>query len=103
MALRSTPVHRCLLEVKSAGGAEFAPTVGNITVCLVMLIGPNLFWWPVLSYFVHKLLQWMFYKDPQLSLIFLRYLREADVYDPWPQATQFINKRPFGAGRDLLC
>jgi type IV secretory pathway TrbD component len=101
--MRTTTVHACLLEVKSAAGAEFAPTVANLTVCLVMLIGPNLFWWPLVSYFLQKLLQWMFRKDPHLSLIFTRYMREGDHYDPWPRANQYVNKRPFGAGRDLLC
>lgn len=101
--MRTTPIHQCLLEVKSAGGAEFQPMVLNITVCLIMLIGPNMMWWPVIAYFAHKLLQWMFKRDPHMSRIFMRYMKEGDVYDPWPRANQRQNKRPMGAGRDLLC
>ena len=101
--MRTTPVHHCLLEVKSAGGAEFQPVVFNVAVCLIMLIGPNIMWWPGVSYFIHKLLEWMFNRDPYLSRIFVRYMKEGDIYDPWPHANQFHNKRPFGAGRDLPC
>lgn len=101
--MRSTPVHNCLLEVKSAGGAEFMPVVFNVTVMVVMIIGPNIMWWPVVTYFVHKFLEWMFARDPHLSRIFAKYMKEGDVYDPWPKPSQIINKRPVGAGRDLLC
>jgi type IV secretory pathway VirB3-like protein len=101
--MRSTPVHACLLEVKSAAGAEFMPVVINVTVMVVMLIGPNIMWWPLLTYFVHKFFQWMFFRDPHLTRIFAKYLAEGDVYDPWPKPSQRINKRPVGAGRDLLC
>ena len=101
--MRTTPGHQAMLEVKSAAGAEFAPTVANLTVCLIMLMGPNFYWWPLLACFVQKLLQWMFRRDPHLGLIFLRYMREGDRYDPWPRANQLLNKRPMGAARDLLC
>lgn len=101
--MRYTPIHQCLLEVKSVGGAEFQPVVLNTTVALVMLIGPNLVWWPVVAYFIHKLLQWMFLRDPHLSRIFARYMKEGDLYDPWARANQFHSKRPTGVGRDLLC
>lgn len=101
--MRTTPVHSCLLEVKSAGGAEFVPVVANITIGLVMVMGPNLMWWPAVTYFVHKMLQWMFIRDPHLSQIFARYMKEGDLYDPWVRSNQYQNKRPIGAGRDLLC
>lgn len=101
--MRSTAIHQCLLEVKSVGGAEFQPVVLNVTLALIMLIGPGLVWWVVVAYFVHKLLQWMFLRDPHLTRIFARYMKEADLYDPWPRANQLQNKRPTGVGRDLLC
>lgn len=100
---RTTAVHQCLLEVKSMGGAEFQPVILNITLGLVMLIGPAMVWWVVVTYFIHKFLQWMFVRDPHLSRIFTRYMKEGDLYDPWPRANQTVNKRPVGAGRDLLC
>ena len=101
--MRTTTIHHCLLEVKSVGGAEFQPVVFNVTLALIMVIGPELMWWPVVAYFIHKLLQWMFGRDPHLSRIFTRYMKEGDFYDPWPRANQTQNKRPVGAGRDLLC
>lgn len=101
--MRSTKIHHCLLEVKSVAGAEFQPVVLNVTLCLALLMGPNILWWPIPAYFIHKFLQWMFFKDPHLSRIFTKYLKEGDLYDPWPKPSQFVNKRPVGAGRDLLC
>lgn len=98
-----TPIHGCLLEVKSAAGAEFVPTVANVTVALIMLMGPQLYWWVAVAYGMQKFTQWMFLRDPHLSQIFARYMREGDHYDPWPRAVQFVNKRPYGMGRDLLC
>ena len=102
--MRSTPIHNCMLENKSMGGAEFMPVVANATVCLIMVIGPEFLWWPVISYFIHACLRWLYVRDPHLSQIFMRYVQEADHYDPWPRANQFSKtKRPYGAGRDLLC
>ncbi|ABD71948.1 hypothetical protein Rfer_4261 (plasmid) [Rhodoferax ferrireducens T118] len=101
--MRATPIYQCLLEVKSVAGAEFQPVVINVTMGLVMVIGPGLTWWLAVTYFGHKLLQWMFGRDPHLSRIFTKYMKEGDFYDPWPKPSQHMNKRPFGAGRDLLC
>ena len=101
--MRSTPLHQCLLETKSVAGAEFQPVVLNITVALMLVIGPGLIWWIGVAYVVHKFLQWMFRRDPHLSRIFTRYMKEGDLYDPWPRPSQFLNRRLIGAGRDLLC
>jgi|SRR5450830_876885 type IV secretory pathway TrbD component len=101
--MRTTPVHQCLLEVKSVAGAEFQPVVINVTLALIMVIGPGITWWVAVAYFVHKFLQWMFGRDPHLSRIFAKYMKEGDFYDPWPKPGQILNKRPVGAGRDLLC
>ncbi|MCK6421760.1 MAG: VirB3 family type IV secretion system protein [Aquabacterium sp.] len=98
---RSTIVRRSLLETKSTAGAEFAPTVLNITLMLVMMMGPKLLWWPLIALVLHSLLKWMFGRDDKLTLVFARYSREADVYDPWPRPRQVENKRPYGMGRDL--
>lgn len=101
---RASTVHRSLLETKSTAGAEFAPAVANVTLMMVMLMGPNLLWWPVITIGIQLFLKWMFGVDDRLSMVFMRYLREGDVYDPWPRANQSQNKRPFGMGRDIpLC
>ncbi len=101
--MRVSHVHQCLLEVPAAGQAEFGPVLFNITFLLMMLVGPNLWWWLVISYLIHQVLRWMYRKDPYTSRIFVRYLKEADIYDPWVRAGQLTNIRPYGAGRELLC
>lgn len=92
------------MEVKSTAGGEFAPTVFNVTLTLVMLMGPNLLWWPVVALAIQALLRWMFTVDSRASAVFMKYMREGDVYDPWPRAGQRQNRRPYGMGRGLpLC
>lgn len=98
---RITPIHRSLLEVKSTAGAEFTPTVLNITLMLVMMMGPKLLWWPFLTIMIHAGLRWMFERDDKLMLVYTRYRREGDSYDPWPRPRQTVGKRPYGMGRDL--
>jgi type IV secretory pathway TrbD component len=98
---RFTPIHRSLLEVKSTAGAEFAPAVLNFTVMLVMMMGPELLWWPLITLTIHAALRWMFARDDKLMLVYDRYRREADCYDPWPRPRQYVGKRPYGMGRNL--
>jgi type IV secretion system protein VirB3 len=100
---RSTIIHSSLLEVKSAGGAEFMPVVANVTIAFVMMIAPHFLWWPVVSWCIHKLLQYLFKVDERMFAVLFRYLNEGDYYDPWPRPGM-RNKRPYGMGRDLpLC
>lgn len=45
-------------------------------------------------------------KDPFARRKYLRYMRQANVYEPWPQIRRHlsgrINPRPLGFGRDRL-
>lgn len=100
---RRTPIRHSLMEIKSTWGAEFLLTLMNVTLCFVMVMGPRFVWWPLVMWFIQKLLQWNFRRDPQMSLVVLRYIGEGDHYDPWPRATT-KTKRPLGLGRDVpLC
>lgn len=98
-----TPVRRSLLEVKSTAGAEFYAVVVNVAVAGIMLMGPRMVWWLVVAYFGHQFLKYLFTIDEQFFAVLVRYLREGDVYDPWPRPGM-KNKRPYGMGRGLpLC
>jgi type IV secretory pathway TrbD component len=100
---RSTPIHKSLHEVKSTWGAEFVPTIANVALLGVMVMGPRFYWWPVVTIAAQQVLKWLFSRDPQMSLVFSKYMREGDTYDPWPRPNN-RNKRPVGAGRDIpLC
>ncbi len=100
---RSTPVHHSLHEIKTTWGAEFLLTLINVTLCIVMVMGPKMIWWIGMMWFIQKLLQWNFKRDPQMSRVLLKYLSEGDCYDPWPRANSKV-KRPYGLARDLpLC
>jgi type IV secretory pathway TrbD component len=59
----------------------------------------------VLGVFVlplHLFFRWLYRMDPALLRAYLRYVKEADVYDPWARAS-VIGRRPDGFGRGLHC
>lgn len=56
----------------------------------------------ILAVGVHLFLQGIFRKDPWLRPIYIRYMRQADRYDPWPEIEPRRGLRPIGFGRDTL-
>jgi type IV secretory pathway TrbD component len=64
----------------------------------------NLHSW-VLGVFVlplHLFFRWLYRSDSVLLRAYLRYMKEADLYDPWVRETARA-KRPAGFGRGLHC
>lgn len=47
-------------------------------------------------------LRWTYRQDALALEAYIRYQREADMYDPWIRR-EVILKRPHGLGRGLLC
>lgn len=100
--MRSNKIHTSLHEVRSAAGVELIPLVWNISICAIMFIGPpKIVLWPLITLIVHRLLQYLFRKDPKMCAILWRYRSEADRYDPWPQRVKKSARRPYGMGRDI--
>ena len=59
----------------------------------------------VLGVFVlplHLFFRWLYRSDAALLRAYLRYLKEADLYDPWAR-DPVIDVRPEGFGRRLHC
>jgi len=64
----------------------------------------NLQCWPLCALVapLHLLLRWLYRGDPALPRAYLRYMKEADLYDPWVHRA-IVRRRPAGFGRGLHC
>jgi len=51
---------------------------------------------------LYLFLRWVYRKDAVLLKAFLRYLKQADLYDPWVRST-VVGQRAPGFGRGLFC
>lgn len=56
----------------------------------------------VLAVGVHLFLQGIFRRDPWMRMIYIRYMRQSDRYDPWPEIEPRRGLRPIGFGRGTL-
>lgn len=75
----------------------------NATITAAVVMGFGLFIWVGIAVFAHIVLVWMTKKDPMMRKIYIRYRRQSFCYDPWPQAVQQENLRPYGYDRGNLC
>ena len=51
---------------------------------------------------LHFFNRWLYRKDAILVKAYLKYMKQADMYDPWVRR-QVSDKRPKGFGRGLNC
>jgi type IV secretory pathway TrbD component len=51
---------------------------------------------------LHLFMRWLYRVDPALMRAYLRYVSEADLYDPWVRGA-IVRRRPPGMGRGLHC
>lgn len=51
---------------------------------------------------LHIFFRWIYRNDPRLIKAYIRYMREADYYDPWTRRS-IAEARPKGFGRGLHC
>ncbi len=101
--LRSTPVYRSLLEMKTLGGVEDRIAIFNATLALAVVMGTGLWYWLLVATALHLALARMTRHDPWLRQVYIGYVRQCDRYDPWPRAGLRQGRRPAGFGGDLLC
>lgn len=99
---RATKIHKSLMEVKTIGGVERNLFILNQTFMLTFVMGLQMMFYIPIGVILHFILVRATKKDPFLRLIYLRYNRQGDRYDPWPHAIQRHNSRPEGFGRGVL-
>ncbi len=113
-AVRRSPVRHFLSEVPMAGGIEWrlfrvwaavsaSVLLGAVMIASWILAATGLVVAVAMFYFLRNTTR----EDPLARRKYLRYSRQADVYEPWPQIRKSWtgsspNARPFGFGRDRL-
>ena len=98
---RASPFHPSLNRprlVMGIGTEAFGLEAGLAVMALNLQSAPMaLFVVPL-----HLFMRWVYQTDPALLRAYLRYVREADLYDPWVRAA-VKRRRPAGFGRGLHC
>ena len=84
-------------------GAEFGLALINIMFAGVMLLGAGLWQLGLVALGIHLLLVMLHKYDPKLKRVYLRYMRQGDIYDPFPGFDQKRNERPEGFARNFPC
>lgn len=84
-------------------GAERGLAIINGTIAGGTVIGLNTLWWIPIAILIHGFLVWLNKRDPMLRMIYMRYNRQSDRYDPWPHVETNNNPRPDGFDRGNLC
>lgn len=100
---RASAVHKSLLEIKTLGGVEKRMAIANGTFAAALTMGTEQPMFILLAIGVHFFLMWVTKKDPFLLMVYTRYVRMGDIYEPWVKRSIKRNPRPEGFGRNLLC
>jgi type IV secretory pathway TrbD component len=103
MEQRYTVIHKSLHEIKRIAGVESRLAILNGTMVAAFVMGLGMWHFIPLGFGAHIFLAWVTKKDAWARQIYIRYVTQADRYDPWPHAVQNKNKRPEGFGRGMLC
>lgn len=85
------------------GGADKPLAIMNGTIAAAAIMATGFVLYIPFAIIVHVFLRWLTKQDPYLRLVYRRYNRQADRYEPWPRATAKPGARPDGFGRGLPC
>ncbi|WP_186118627.1 hypothetical protein [Burkholderia gladioli] len=112
--MRCSPVRHFLSEVPMAAGIEWrlfrvwlactaSVILGSVMIASWVVAAIGIAGLIALFYFLRNTTK----EDPLARRKYLRYSRQADAYEPWPQIRKSWtgvapNSRPFGFGRDRL-
>lgn len=100
---RRTRIFVNVSEIRTLAGAEFGLALINIMFAGVMLLGAGLWQLTLVALGIHLLLVMLHKYDPKLKRVYLRYMRQGDIYDPFPGFDQKRNERPEGFARNFPC
>jgi type IV secretion system protein VirB3 len=91
------------MEGKTIGGVDSRFVILNGTMAAAIVMGMNFYYWIPIAFGIHLVLRHLYAIDPKIREVYMRYAREADIYDPWPRHKARQNERPKGWGRGMLC
>lgn len=100
---RITSIHKSLHEIKRIGGVESKLAILNGTFLAAFVMGLGMWQFIPVGIGTHMFLAWVTKNDAWARQIYMRYVTQADKYDPWPHAIQKKNERPEGFGKGMLC
>lgn len=100
---RYSPLHRSLNEIPMIGGVEKRLAVMNGTLTLALVFGTKFLPSGVIGILAHYIFRYVTRNEPRIVPIYLRWTKQADIYDPWVHINQIRNPRPAGIGRGNLC
>ncbi len=100
---RKTRIFVNVSEIRTLAGAEFGLAVVNVMFTGVMLLGAGIWQMLFVAAGIHLLLVMLHRYDPKLKRVYLRYMRQGDIYDPFPGFDQKRNIRPEGFARNYPC
>lgn len=100
---RKTKIFANVSEVRTLAGAEFGLALINIMFAGVMLLGAGIWQMAIVAAVIHLLLVMLHKYDPKLKRVYMRYMKQGDVYDPFPGFDQKRNARPEGFARNYPC
>jgi len=76
---------------------------GFVVFVLILFRDPRIVaGFAVISILLHFFLKSLYRGDPFLRPIYMRYMRQSDRYEPWPDISPKRAKRPIGYGRGVL-
>lgn len=102
MLRQPSRVYVGLAEQPLVAGAEPRLVLLNIGFLVFMLIAFKAIWWPLVTWVIHQALKAMTKRDPFIRRIYIKYQRQADRYEPWPERKPKRRLRPMGFGRGIL-
>lgn len=104
MELRTSPLHLSLMDtVPIFMGAEKSLAVANLSITMAFVMAAQVWQWLLVGPVVHAFLVWLTKRDPLTRMIYIRYMRQGNRYDPWPRDGHQLNPRPRGFCQGVLC
>lgn len=101
--MRANKIHTSMMQPSMVGGVEKNLAIFNGVLAYVFLMGMEMPYMLIISVVLHLLLMLLGKRDPYFRQVYMKYIKQADSYDPWPSVHAFRNKRPVEFGGDRLC
>lgn len=103
MALRRpSKLYTGLASPPLIAGTEPQLLMLNVGVFLFMFISFKAWWWLGVAWVMHQLMKSMSKGDPFMRSVYLVYMRQADRYEPYPEAMPRRRLRPVRFGRGVV-
>ncbi|MDN5873127.1 MAG: VirB3 family type IV secretion system protein [Sinobacteraceae bacterium] len=94
MAVRETPFRRSMVGGRTLWGVDYKLAVLNLMSSVLMIGVAHYYWWILFAIGIHALLHSAYKADPDVLAVYVRYVREAHTYEPWPHPGSRAGRPP---------